>query len=78
MNKKTIIVSFLAVGVAAAILIGILFGWEKSLYGVIGLGAGLGALIGVSAGNSSAKKTDKYRDELIQKRASNKSNHNRS
>jgi hypothetical protein len=56
------VLTFVAIGIGVAILVGVLFGWE---YSIIGLGAGLGPWIGVYFGNKKAREVDKYREELI-------------
>lgn len=74
MIKKPATIAFLAAGIAATVLIGLFFGWEKSLYAIVGVGVGLGAFVGISAGNRSAKKTDEYRENLIRKKSPNRNN----
>lgn len=65
-EKKSVtgrtVLTFAAIGIGVAILLGVLFGWE---YSIIGLGAALGPWIGAYFGNKKAHEVDKYREELI-------------
>jgi uncharacterized membrane protein YgaE (UPF0421/DUF939 family) len=56
------VLTFVAIGIGVAILVGVLFGWN---YSIIGLGAAIGPWIGIYFGNKKAREVDKYREELI-------------